>query len=233
MLDIGSLNVNGDMKSALHDSNLCVARQCNYTGADFQNGNNVDIILYKNKPYPFPPNTFDAVISSSAFEHDSRFWMSFLNMINVLKPGGLLYLNVPYVWTEHRYPVDCWRFFSDSGSALEEWGQDMNYNIHLIYSSKLPNEKIQNVSLIDLVMIFYKPISNISTDEHLNNNTIQSLKRYFSNFTHLYSESMKNPFIYLSFVKAINFRNKLSTFYYNGHYYTVDSDHQITIYPNH
>jgi hypothetical protein len=34
----------------------------------------------------------------------------------------------------HRYPVDCWRFYPDSGIALARWGQRNNYPITLLES---------------------------------------------------------------------------------------------------
>jgi SAM-dependent methyltransferase len=49
--------------------------------------------------------------------------LSFLEIIRVLKPTGLFYLNVPSNGDFHRYPVDCWRFYPDSGRALERWAK--------------------------------------------------------------------------------------------------------------
>ena len=46
-----------------------------------------------------------------------------LEMMRVLGPHGVLYLNVPSNGAFHRYPVDCWRFYPDSGRALARWGQ--------------------------------------------------------------------------------------------------------------
>jgi SAM-dependent methyltransferase len=44
-------------------------------------------------------------------------------MLRVLKPHGLLYINVPSNGDFHRYPVDCWRFYPDSGRALVTWAR--------------------------------------------------------------------------------------------------------------
>jgi hypothetical protein len=51
------------------------------------------------------------------------FWLLFLEVLRILKPHGLFYLNAPTNGSFHRYPVDCWRFYPDSGIALAKWGQ--------------------------------------------------------------------------------------------------------------
>jgi hypothetical protein len=58
----------------------------------------------------------------------------FIEIQRVLKPEGLFYLNAPSNGTYHRYPVDCWRFYPDSGVALSHWGQKNGYNTQLIES---------------------------------------------------------------------------------------------------
>ena len=62
-------------------------------------GPNVDVVISsKEKRLPFRDNYFDAIVTSSALEHDPRFWMTFLKLVQVLKPGGFMYVNVPYEW---------------------------------------------------------------------------------------------------------------------------------------
>ncbi len=51
------------------------------------------------------------------------FWLVFNEVLRVLKPSGLFYLNAPSNGAFHRYPVDCWRFFPDSGKALVAWAK--------------------------------------------------------------------------------------------------------------
>lgn len=92
-----------------------------YIGVDLENGPGVDVVLEDQYKLPFEDNTFDYVISSSCFEHSEFFWLTFLEIIRVLKPTGVFYLNAPSNGSYHRYPVDCWRFFPDSGLALSKW----------------------------------------------------------------------------------------------------------------
>ena len=42
-------------------------------------------------------------------------------MCRVVRPGGLIFLLAPSRGPEHRYPVDCWRFYPDGFRALAKW----------------------------------------------------------------------------------------------------------------
>lgn len=105
-----------------------------YIGVDFAEGPNVDVILEDPYKLPFDDNSIDVVLSSSCFEHAEFFWESFLEIMRVLKPTGLFYLNVPSNSAFHRYPVDCWRFYPDSGRALEHWAQQKGYRPAMLES---------------------------------------------------------------------------------------------------
>lgn len=77
-----------------------------------EEGPNVDVVL-KN-PYDWDAiesDSFDLVISGQAFEHIEFFWKTMEEMTRVLKKDGLLCLIAPNGFGEHRYPVDCYRFF--------------------------------------------------------------------------------------------------------------------------
>jgi hypothetical protein len=54
--------------------------------------------------------------------------------MRVLKPTGLFYLNVPSNGDFHRWPVDCWRFYPDSGNALVTWAKRNGLNVALLES---------------------------------------------------------------------------------------------------
>mgnify|MGYP006278801103 CR=1 FL=1 len=116
VLDVGSRDVNGSFRSIFSHSRF------QYTGADVEFGPNVDIVL--DYPYSWDqiqPDSFDIVISGAVLEHVEFPWRTFSEMTRVLKPGGLLCIIVPNGFREHRYPVDCWRFFTDGVIALARW----------------------------------------------------------------------------------------------------------------
>jgi SAM-dependent methyltransferase len=116
VLDIGSQNVNGSL------SEVC-PKKLSYVGVDFIEGHGVDVVLKDPYSLPFPDNHADIIVSSSCFEHSEMFWRVFLEILRVLKPSGVFYLNVPSNGSFHRYPVDCWRFYPDSAKALVTWAK--------------------------------------------------------------------------------------------------------------
>lgn len=158
VLEIGSKSFNGEnftLRTALADTSLHETYQIKYIGMDMDAGLNVDVVINpKDKFYPVPNDSIDIIVSSSSFEHDPRFWMTFLKMLQVLKPGGFLQLNMPYAWAEHRYPVDCWRFYRDSGYALYEWGMDNGFAIHLLLTEKMPGFLSKDGT--DMNIVIYK-----------------------------------------------------------------------------
>lgn len=122
VVDIGSQDVNGSLRSVCPDF-------ANYIGIDFTKGKGVDIVLEDPYKLPFEENTIDVVVSSSCFEHSEMFWLTFLEISRILKPSGLFYLNAPSACGFHRYPVDCYRFFPDSGNALAKWANRNGYKM--------------------------------------------------------------------------------------------------------
>jgi SAM-dependent methyltransferase len=125
ILEIGSY-IGGFNIRSLNPSNS------EYVGVDLCGGGGVDVVLTDPYKFPFEDNSFDYAISSSCFEHSEFFWLSYLETIRVLKPNGLFYLNAPSNGDFHRFPIDCWRFFPDSGQALVNWGKRNGYNNALI-----------------------------------------------------------------------------------------------------
>lgn len=104
----------------------------NYIGIDFQSGTNVDIVIGDPYEFPLENGSVDWVISSSCFEHSEFFWLTFNEIMRILKPGGLLYLNTPSNGAFHRFPVDCWRFYPDSASSLAKWARRNNFDCHVL-----------------------------------------------------------------------------------------------------
>ncbi|MCX5823858.1 MAG: methyltransferase domain-containing protein [Deltaproteobacteria bacterium] len=113
ILDLGSLDVNGSYREYFEVSSWT------YRGIDRAAGKNVDIVL--QDPYDWREirsGSADVVISGQAFEHIEFFWLTVLEIARVLKPEGLCCLIAPSGGPEHRYPVDCWRFYPDGFAAL-------------------------------------------------------------------------------------------------------------------
>lgn len=118
VLDVGSYDVNGSYKPLFN------SKKVEYLGLDMENGPNVDLAV--SSPYHWPSlktDSFDLVISGQAFEHNEFFWLTMEEIARVLKPGGKVCIIAPNGFHEHRYPVDCYRFFTDGMIAMARYVQ--------------------------------------------------------------------------------------------------------------
>lgn len=125
VLDVGSYDVCGTLKPIFNKQN--------YIGVDMAEGPNVDIVC-KNESLPFENNYFDVIVSSSCFEHDEFFWLTFLEISRVTKVNGFIYINAPSCGPYHPHPIDNWRFYKDSWKCLEKWANKNNHTIKLVES---------------------------------------------------------------------------------------------------
>lgn len=130
----------------------------NYVGVDLGAGPGVDVVLDDPYKLPFDDNSFDFVVSSSCFEHSEFFWLTYMEVMRVLKPSGLFYLNAPSNGDFHRFPVDCWRFFPDSGNALSNWSRRNGMNTAVI--EQYTSGKGSDI-WCDYVSIFIKDVDTI------------------------------------------------------------------------
>jgi SAM-dependent methyltransferase len=113
VLDIGGLDVNGSLRPYYnHLKYICV---------DLTQHPSVDIVVKPSERLPFENGSVDAIISTSCFEHDPCFWITFKEMCRVVKLGGYIYVNAPANGAVHNYPGDNWRFYPDAAQALAYW----------------------------------------------------------------------------------------------------------------
>jgi SAM-dependent methyltransferase len=127
IVEIGSQDINGSLRDI-------APKQARYIGLDFVAGPGVDVVLADPYVFPLDSGIADAVVSSSCFEHSQFFWLTFLEALRLVKPGGVLYLNVPSNGLYHRYPFDNWRFYPDAGVALTAWARRSGYDAALVES---------------------------------------------------------------------------------------------------
>lgn len=131
-----------------------VSEKVCYVGFDRQEGEGVDVVGEGNW-LPFEREEFDLVVSTSVLEHDEFFWLTFLEMVRVLKVGGILYVNAPAKGPYHRHPVDCWRFYPDAGNALARWAKYRGEQVRLL-EHFLSNAPGTDQPWTDNVMVFGK-----------------------------------------------------------------------------
>jgi SAM-dependent methyltransferase len=133
LIEIGAQDVNGGLRDLTPGA-------LQHVGVDFASGVGVDVVLQDPYTLPFESGSADVVVSSSCFEHSEFFWLLFLEVSRLLKPGGLFYLNVPSNGYFHRFPVDCWRLYPDAGLALSRWGLRNGHDIVLLESFTTPQD---------------------------------------------------------------------------------------------
>lgn len=152
LVEVGSQDVNGSLRD------VCPP-DVEYIGLDFEDAKGVDIVLTDPYSLPIESESVDIVVTSSCFEHSEMFWLVFTEVLRILKPDGLFYLNVPSNGVFHRYPVDCWRFYPDSGHALVTWGKRCGYRPVLL-ESYVSRQKLDIWN--DFVAVFLKDEAHLS-----------------------------------------------------------------------
>lgn len=115
VLDIGGADVNGSYSDLFRDS--CF----DYKGVDLESSEGVSIVLDDPYKLPVDDESIDLVITGQMLEHCEFFWLTFQEMMRVLKKSGMLFLIAPSQGPIHRYPVDCYRFYPDAFHALAKY----------------------------------------------------------------------------------------------------------------
>jgi SAM-dependent methyltransferase len=150
IVDIGSQDINGSYKP------LFDLPKWRYIGVDKESGSNVDIVL--ENPYQFrgiKSESVDVVISGQAFEHVEYFWITMLEITRILKPGALCCLIVPSSGPQHRFPLDCWRFYPDGLKALAYYAcLDV---IEVLWDEKPPQYADGSHLWRDVLIVYSKP----------------------------------------------------------------------------
>jgi SAM-dependent methyltransferase len=98
----------------------------------------VDVVIPPGEKLPFEDGSVDLIVSTSCFEHDPCFWLTFKEMTRIVKLSGYIYINAPTSGPYHMYPGDNWRFYSDAGQALAYWS-----------GKQISNETIYPVKVVE------------------------------------------------------------------------------------
>jgi SAM-dependent methyltransferase len=145
VVDLGGVDNNNYLRNIFNKRNM------KYICVDIQAHPSVDIIINPGDKLPFDTGSIDIMISTSCFEHDPCFWITFKEMCRVTKLDGFIYVNAPSNGPYHGYPGDNWRFYGDAGQALAYWS-GISYG----------NENIYPVSVEET--FFIHPRNDVWTD---------------------------------------------------------------------
>ncbi len=131
IVDLGSRDINGSYRD------LFLCDKWKYIGVDLQPGKNVDLVI--SNPYDWEEladNSIDVLVSGQALEHIEFFWLTFEQVERKLVENGIACFIVPSRGEEHRYPVDCWRFYPDAFHALAKWANLRVLNVYTQWQNK-------------------------------------------------------------------------------------------------
>ncbi|MGE6235200.1 hypothetical protein, partial [Aeromonas media] len=94
----------------------------------------------------------------------------------------LPYMNVPSNGYIHRYPVDCWRFYPDSGKALETWGRRCGYGVTLLESfTSAQFSHLQEDRWSDYIAVFAKGDICVNNIQRMSFCSDKTLKNVYTN----------------------------------------------------
>lgn len=110
--------------------------QCEYIGVDMEPGKGVDVVCDITQSSEGLPTDADLLICCSVLEHVKRPWEAAPRLEGCLRPGGVMYVSVPWVQRYHGYPDDYWRM---THSAIRELFPAIEWADHT-YSTNVKGE---------------------------------------------------------------------------------------------
>jgi SAM-dependent methyltransferase len=89
-----------------------------YRGADLRAGPGVDICMESEFKIPLASSSVDVVISGQCLEHCRNPFKLVAEAARILRGDGFIFLVAPFVFFEHKEPIDCFRFLPDGMAAI-------------------------------------------------------------------------------------------------------------------
>jgi SAM-dependent methyltransferase len=111
------LDIGGRARSGVDYSKMFQAAKC--TVLDVLPGENVDVVGDAHEMSKlFAPGSFDAIFSTSVFEHLLMPWVVAVEMSKLLRPGGIAFIATHQTLGMHDMPWDFWRFSDTAWDGL-------------------------------------------------------------------------------------------------------------------
>jgi hypothetical protein len=145
VLEIGSLNINGSVRPFFEG--------CDYTGIDLEEGPGVDVVC-PGQEFNGPDNSYDTVCSLECFEHNPFWFETFINMMRMCKPEGLIFftcatLGRPEHGTSRTTPSDSpftvnagWDYYRNlsKGDFYSRIYFDAYFRYHYFYTNNISRD---------------------------------------------------------------------------------------------
>lgn len=111
VMEMGTKRSNPEVSTMHRD---WAAEDADYVCTDIEMGIDVDVAVDAHvMSTAFAPDSFDAIISVSVYEHLQRPWIAAMELAKVLKPGGEALIYTHFAFPVHGYPCDYFRFTKD------------------------------------------------------------------------------------------------------------------------
>ncbi len=128
----------------------------------WSNVKNLDLIAGPNVDYvasaeniPIGDNSVDLIISQETFEHIASPQAAIQECYRILKPGGMIYLQVPFIIGYHPGPTDFWRFTKE---GIVELLENVGFEIHQLEITVAGATGFYRVAVEFLAVLFSGPI---------------------------------------------------------------------------
>jgi len=80
---------------------------------------------------PIGEGCFDVVFCTGTLEHVRDPWQAVSELRRILKPGGLVHIDVPFMQAYHADPTDYWRFTLDGLRLLCRDFEELDAGVHI------------------------------------------------------------------------------------------------------
>jgi len=80
---------------------------------------------------PLETDSFDCVLCTGTLEHVRDPWRAVRELFRVLKPGGIVHIDVPFIQGYHADPSDYWRFTIDGLDLLCGSFEKISSGVHI------------------------------------------------------------------------------------------------------
>lgn len=127
---------------------------------------NLDIFYYKGvdivanaEHMPFADGSIDAIVCESLLEHVPNPQIIVHEMFRVLKPGGQMYIVIPFVYPFHASPNDYYRWSSSGLAKLCKEGDIEKIGVRAGASSALMGQLTTWAAIV--LSLGFKPLYNV------------------------------------------------------------------------